>query len=74
MLKTDRAAVRAATPVYENQRRHAQIDARHALQQIAAGLKARGLSIAERERAMFEAVHAAELQLPDAWLPFVVSR
>jgi hypothetical protein len=74
MLKVDRADARAATPVNERSRRQAQIQARHALQQIAAGLKARELSSGERERAMFQAVHAAELQLPDAWLPFVVSR
>jgi hypothetical protein len=44
------------------------------LQQIAVGLKARGLAAADRERAIFQAVHAAELQLPESWLPFVVSR
>jgi hypothetical protein len=30
------------------------------------------MSDADRELAM--AIHAAELQLPDAWLPFVVAR
>ena len=74
MLKADRAEVRAARPMLEDRRRRAQIDARHALQQIVAGLKARRLSTIDRERAVFEAVHAAELQLPDAWLPFVVAR
>jgi hypothetical protein len=74
MLKAERTSARAAMPQQVNARRHAQIEARHALQQLAAGLKARGLAAADRERAVFQAVHAAELQLPDSWLPFVVSR
>lgn len=76
-LKAVRAESRAATPPYTDKRRHAQIEARHALAQIAAGLRARGLAAPGNEvgeRIMFQAVHAAELQLPDAWLPFVVSR
>jgi hypothetical protein len=51
---------------YVDKRRQAQIAARHALQSIAAGLQARRIPI--------DAIHAAEMQLPDAWLPFVVSR
>jgi hypothetical protein len=35
--------------------------ARRALQRLGAGLESRGM-------------HAAELQLPEAWLPFVGSR
>jgi hypothetical protein len=73
-LRAERAADRARTPVYVAARRQAQIDARHALQQIGSGLRARGLAAGERDRALFEAVHAAELQLPEAWLPFVVAR
>lgn len=76
MLKVDRAEARAATSPQVNARRHAQIEARHALHRIAAGLRARGFAAGDpdRERAIFQAVHAAELQLPDSWLPFVVSR
>lgn len=79
MLKADRQAARIAhhaTPTgpFVDRRRHAQIEARHVLQQIAAGLKARQLAKAERDRAMATAFHAAELQLPDAWIPFVMSR
>jgi len=48
--------------------------ARHALQSIAAGLKARQLAPAAQAEAMASVVHAAELQLPEAWLPYVVSR
>jgi len=79
MLKADRHAARAAEratlagPLIDR-RRQAQIDARHALQTIAAGLKARAVAAAERDRAMASAFHAAELQLPDAWIPFVMSR
>jgi hypothetical protein len=74
-LRAERAAVRAVTPAYSRDRRRAQIEARRALQQVAIGLHARGLAAdpVARERAIFEAVHAAELQLPESWLPFVVS-
>jgi hypothetical protein len=69
-LKTERAEARVASSrgigQYVDKRRQAQIAARHALQAIAEGLKARQIPAA--------AIHAAELQLPDAWLPFVVSR
>jgi len=79
-LKVDRARQRLAAPPTANRRRHAQIEARHALQHIAAGLASRRLTLPSQPpvdgeaRAMFEAVHAAELQLPESWLPFVVSR
>jgi hypothetical protein len=43
------------------------------LDRLAGGLESRG-SAGAREQALADAVHAAELQLPDAWLPFVVSR
>jgi hypothetical protein len=89
MLKVDRARAREAAVVgvgrFADRRRQAQVAARHALQAIAEGLRARrvatsgasnpsgtGITVADRELAM--AIHAAELQLPDAWLPFVVSR
>jgi hypothetical protein len=81
MLKVERARVRRADVVgrgqFVDKRRQAQIAARHALQAIAAGLKARTLaavSAEDRARAMAVAVHAAELQLPESWIPFVVSR
>ena len=78
MLKTERAAARAALRAgvepYVDRRRQAQIAARHALQAIAAGLKTRHLGPTDRERALAMARHAAELQLPESWLPLVVSR
>jgi hypothetical protein len=78
MLKTERAAARAALRAgvepYTDRRRQAQIAARHALQAIAAGLKTRQLGPTDCERVLATALHAAELQLPESWLPFVVSR
>ena len=77
-LKAARADARIASVhgigAYIDKRRHAQIAARHTLQTIADGLRARQLSPEERRTAFGDAIHAAELQLPEAWLPFVVSR
>jgi len=74
-LAAARTEVRGRTAGgYDDRRRRAQIAARHALQAIASDLRARGLAASDRERAMASAIHAAELPLPDAWLPFVVSR
>jgi hypothetical protein len=77
-LKADRAEARTAASLgigqYADRRRHAQIQARHALQAIANGLKARQLAPAAQTQVMASAIHAAELQLPEAWLPYVVSQ
>ncbi|HEV3141843.1 MAG TPA: hypothetical protein VGY57_15060 [Vicinamibacterales bacterium] len=74
-LKAVRADARRQTAgSYDDRRHRAQLNARHALEAIASQLDARELAAADRDRAMAAAVHAAELQLPDAWLPFVVSR
>ena len=86
MLKAERSAVRTAAMLqqggrrFEERRRQAQIAARHALQQIAAGLAATSVAPPGNDirgntaRAVAAAIHAAELQLPESWLPFVVSR
>ena len=78
MLKVDRAQARAEASEgigrFADGRRHAQIRARHALQTIAAGLRVRQLAPAVQAQVMAGAAHAAELQLPEAWLPDVVSR
>ncbi len=66
-----RAAARQGIGQWVDKRRHAQIEARHALQAIAAGLNARQLAPAAQAQAMASAIHAAELQLPDAWLAYV---
>jgi hypothetical protein len=81
-LKAARAEVRRASVqgigAYVDKRRRAQIAARHALQAIAAGLRSRLGSrhdaAPERGHEVIDAIHAAELQLPEAWIPFVVSR
>ena len=82
MLKAERSTVRASALVttsgkFADRRRQAQIAAHHVLQRIAQGLagsSAFKLTSADREREMAAAIHAAELQLPESWLPFVVSR
>jgi hypothetical protein len=78
MLKASRAEARTTASAgigqYADKRRRAQIQARHALQTIAAGLLARQLTPAAQAQTMNAAIHAAELQLPEAWLPYVVSR
>jgi hypothetical protein len=72
---TARAGLKSGSARFADRRRHAQIAARHALDRIAAGLRSRGaLNDVERHPAIADAIHAAELQLPAAWLPFVVSR
>jgi hypothetical protein len=85
-LRAERAAsrvmMREGAGRFVDRRRQAQIAARHAFQQIAAGLQARSasgpssqeLKRRELDRAMAAAFRAAELQLPESWLPFVVSR
>lgn len=79
-LKAERTASRAAVTEgagrFVHERRHAQIAARHALQRVAAGFPARTVEASrgqEGDRAWASLVHAAELQLPESWLPFVVS-
>ena len=81
-LKAERQEVRARASVgagvYVEKRRRAQIQARHALSRIFEGLKARRLTdIGQRQAyasVMAVETHAAELQLPESWLPFVVSQ
>jgi hypothetical protein len=69
-----RIAARLGAGAYVDKRRQAQIAARHALQRIAEGLKRRPIEPAAAAAVLDSAEHAAELQLPEAWLPFVVSR
>lgn len=85
-LKAERAATQAArqtgTVQYADRVRHAQIAARHALQRNVARVEAGRARRDEDARDLYQhrtavlaaAAHAAELQLPDAWLPFVVAR
>ena len=77
MLKVDRTTARlqqrAGIGQYVDRRTHAQIAARHALRSLTAGVEACRLAPVEHQRMMM-GIHAAELQLPESWLPFVVSR
>ena len=81
-LKAERHEARSTARVgpgcYVEKRRRAQIEARHALSRIFQGLKARRITDRGEPRAcasVFDAAtRAAELQLPESWLPFVVSR
>jgi hypothetical protein len=77
---TARAELKRSTGGFEDKRRHAQIAARHALQRVSDALATRDktgrlvVSPAERHQQLYAAAHAAELQLPEAWLPFVLAR
>jgi hypothetical protein len=77
-LKNERIASRQMLRVglgpYTNKRRQAQIAARHALQRLASGLQAQGENRADVARALSGIATAAELQLPESWLPFVTRR
>lgn len=77
MLKVERAAaretMRQGVGQFVDKRRHAQMAARHVLQRIFAGVNARQPAT-DAAGIVAAATHAAELQLPEAWLPFVVSR
>jgi hypothetical protein len=75
-LRSERATARVELQSgrgrFTDRRRRAQIAARHALQRLAAGLQTRDDgAAAERERRWAAALHAAELQLPASWMPFV---
>jgi hypothetical protein len=81
-LKIEREQARVAAGAgagrYVEKRRRAQIEARHALARIFQGLKQRRLvsgdQLTPAGLALDAATRAAELQLPESWLPFVVSR
>lgn len=77
-LGAERAAVMAQARVgaggFAERRRLAQRAARHALERIALGLETPRADRVETARTLQGVTHAAELQLPESWLPFVVSR
>jgi hypothetical protein len=77
-LRAERATIRvgavAGAGRFDARRRQAQIAARHALQGVVSGVRVRGSTTPEERRVFAAAVHAAELQLPESWLPFVVAR
>lgn len=85
-LRADRAAARTVAMQtgsgrFIDRQRRAQIAARHALQRIAVAAlnPSNALNPVNQVNPMSQvsfdsAVHAALLQLPDSWLPFVLSR
>jgi hypothetical protein len=81
MLKAERVAARAAmrqgTGQFADTRRQAQLAARRTLQRaLATGVQPGGSNAepARRAREVAAAIHAAELQLPESWMPFVAAR
>lgn len=78
-LRAERATARAAaqqtsTGRMVDRQRRAQIAARHALQRVAANLHAANTARRVNPVHLDMAIHAAELQLPESWLPFVSSQ
>ena len=74
-LKVERRAARARQAVaspYVDRRRQAQINARHILQRLAEGLRTR--TVAQSRPGGPGDSRQVDLQLPEAWLPFVASR
>ena len=75
-LRVERHAARVVAQAgvgrFVDRRHRAQIAARHALQRLADGLRARGS--AGQAQPTSAGLHAAEMQLPESWLPFVASR
>lgn len=78
LLKAERADTRGAllqgVERFADRRRRAQITARHALQSIVASRPTPASAHAAYDRTIAAALHAAELQLPESWLPFVASK
>jgi hypothetical protein len=78
MLKVERTTTRGAVlhglEKFADRRRRAQMAARHALQSILAVRPARTSASGVYDRSIAAAIHAAELQLPESWLPFVIAR
>jgi hypothetical protein len=78
-LKVDRLATREVSRSgagrFEDRRRQAQMAARRALHSaLHSSLLGRSRNNTPPNHDYAAAVHAAELQLPESWLPFVVSR
>jgi len=78
MLKVERTTSRGvllqSAAQFADRRRRAQMAARHALQSILAVRPARASASGVYDESIAAAFHAAELQLPESWLPFVSAR
>jgi len=77
-LKVERTTVREkmmeGAGRFELRRRQALIAARHALKSAVDHVKGRNGSRVQQSRAFTMAMHAVELQFPEAWVPFIVAR
>ena len=74
-LKTERLVARStAANGLAERRGRAQIAARRALRMADARLRRSDLPPLTRQHLISAVWHGAELQLPESWLPFVVSR
>ena len=71
---TTRGALLQGIARFADRRRRAQMAARHALQSIVAARPTRATASSTYDRSIAAAIHAAELQLPESWLPFVIAR
>jgi hypothetical protein len=75
--ETARSAARRGSGLFVEKRRRAQIEARHALARVFQGLRERQMlqvDLPPRDAGNSAPTAAAESQLPEAWLPFVVAR
>jgi hypothetical protein len=75
-LKAERMATRALrdADTFEGRRRQAQIAARRAVESARALPRTSRVTASQQQRAIASAIHAAELQLPESWMPFVVGQ
>lgn len=77
MLRAVRATARSEAAkglgVHADRRRRAQITARHALERIAQGLRARHVAVTGYDSGQ-TAARNTKLEVPPAWLPFVGAR
>lgn len=69
----ERTVLRGGIGRFAEQRRRAQIRARHMLRMVEAGIRTEQSSLT-RATMLAASAHVAELQLPESWLPFVVAR
>jgi hypothetical protein len=76
LLRTERVGTRGmvlhGADRFAERRRRAQIAARRVLQSMVAARPAH--ASAAYDRTIAAALHAAELQLPESWMPFVVAK
>jgi hypothetical protein len=78
-LRAERTVARSAPPTsaagFLARQRRAQIAARHAIERLNPWNSSKSNVVNLPNRVSFtSALHAAELQLPESWLPFVIGQ